>query len=697
MNLRRTLLQGIAVTTFFALAGCQPDRSGPPEASGQRGSGPGKPSSRIEDGAYRVLEHVWIPMRDGVRLSARLWLPETVSPAPAVMEMVPYRKRDLYRAADDVWGHALASRGFAFARIDVRGSGESEGLLDDEYTEAELSDAVEAIAWLAGQDWCSGAVGMRGISWGGINSLQVAAKRPPALKAIIAMGATDNRFTDDAHYHGGALGRANLQWGALFRTVMASPPDPAIAGDAWRSRWLERLEAAPAIIARWMSHQSFDAYWRRGSVTADPGAIAVPALIVSGWQDTYANRVVPLLESFGPEGVGGESQAILGAWGHTYPYFAAPEGLDWVQAEVRWWERWLLGIDPGAAEPRLRAFVPDRTAREALPEPVGGRWVAPGLPSAGGGRTVVFAANRGALAPIASRDPDHAAGGGEPIVLRGDRVVGLAATDWLDRLPVEQGADDRMSVVFETAPLEADIELLGAPAMAFSATAPGRRHIAARLCEVAPDGRSWLVTYGLSNLARTGPADRGDDGLVLPFRFMAHRFKTGSRIRLSLSQSLWPMAWPAPQAGDLSVRVNSLTLPVLPEGLPTHRLAIPETRFPAEPPLSYEAAAPDAEGRYVVETRTPTSVTEIRETGTTLVSDRHERAEMVAGDPDSCKWSISLETLWKRTDWSCRLSVDCTVTADALAFNVSEAVAASIGEERVFAKTQTNRIARTFA
>ena len=160
-----------------------------------------------------VIEHVWMPMADGARLSARLFLPKGSgkTPVPAVLEYIPYRKRDAYRGHDTAWGHQLASHGVAYVRLDVRGSGDSEGVLVDEYDQPELQDGVAAIAWIAAQPWCSGAVGMRGISWGGINSLQIAALRPPALKAIMALGCSDNRYTNDAHYVGGALGHTNLQ------------------------------------------------------------------------------------------------------------------------------------------------------------------------------------------------------------------------------------------------------------------------------------------------------------------------------------------------------------------------------------------------------------------------------------------------------------------------------------------------------
>src|ERR1700734_3125207 len=197
----------------------------------------------------RVIENTWIPMPDGARLAARLWIPEgaQTTPVPVVLEYIPYRMRDAYRHRDDRWGTELAQYGIAYARVDVRGSGDSDGIIVDEYAPPELNDGVAVIAWLARQSWSNGSVGMRGISWGGINTLQVAAMRPPQLKAIMPMGCVVDRYTDDANYMGGTYGEENMGWGASFKGHMAAPPDPQVAGASWEALWRQRLEATPAI------------------------------------------------------------------------------------------------------------------------------------------------------------------------------------------------------------------------------------------------------------------------------------------------------------------------------------------------------------------------------------------------------------------------------------------------------------------
>lgn len=235
---------------------------------GTAGAAAGKAGSRWVLPAkqpFKAIENTWIPLQDGTRLGVRLWIPEGAAqrPVPVVWEYLPYRKRDGVRKRDDATALNLAPYGVAFARVDVRGTGDSDGVITDEYSPAELNDGVECVAWLAAQPWSNGSVGMRGISWGGINSLQIAAMAPPALKAIMPMGCVDNRFMGDAHYIGGALAAENFKWGTYFKVDMAAPPDPQISGPDWETKWRRRRrrrsayrssirrDRAPTRIPRW--------------------------------------------------------------------------------------------------------------------------------------------------------------------------------------------------------------------------------------------------------------------------------------------------------------------------------------------------------------------------------------------------------------------------------------------------------------
>ncbi len=232
----------------------------------------------------RTISTEWITLADGCRLAARIWLPDDAGahPVPAIFEFLPYRLNDGTAVRDSRHFPYLAGHGYGCVRVDIRGTGESDGLLDDEYLPQEQSDACEVIAWIAAQPWCTGAVGMIGISWSGFNSLQVAAHRPPALRAIVTLCSTDDRYADDVHYDGGCVGSDMLQWASSMLGWNGWPPDPAIVGERWRDMWLERLGSAPPMIEPWLGHQRRDAYWKQGSVCEDYSRIDA-AVYAVGW------------------------------------------------------------------------------------------------------------------------------------------------------------------------------------------------------------------------------------------------------------------------------------------------------------------------------------------------------------------------------------------------------------------------------
>ena len=184
--------------------------------------------------------HVWIPMEDGTRLAARLFLPDE-RPAPVVLDALPYRMDDLTASYASEYERLCEEGGFAVCRLDLRGTGSSEGIALDEYHPQEQADIREVIAWLAEQDWSTGRVGMYGTSWGGFNSIQVAMERPPALQAIVPIYASDDRYTDDVHYMGGVLKAIDLVDWVLYMAALQRPP----AGAGRLRRGLARGVAPP--------------------------------------------------------------------------------------------------------------------------------------------------------------------------------------------------------------------------------------------------------------------------------------------------------------------------------------------------------------------------------------------------------------------------------------------------------------------
>ena len=175
-------------------------------------------------------------------------------PLPAILEYLPYRKRDGTAQRDESTYPIFAANGYAGIRVDIAGTGESDGDFDDEYSARELTDGVEVVAWIAQQAWCDGNVGMMGISWGGFNSLQIASIKPPALRAVIAIGTTVDRYNDDIHYKIGCLLYSNAGWSAVMLCFASKPPDPLRVGDSWREMWLERLQTQPFPLETWLAH-----------------------------------------------------------------------------------------------------------------------------------------------------------------------------------------------------------------------------------------------------------------------------------------------------------------------------------------------------------------------------------------------------------------------------------------------------------
>ncbi|MST35009.1 CocE/NonD family hydrolase, partial [Acidimicrobiaceae bacterium USS-CC1] len=315
-------------------------------------------------------------MPDGCRLAARIWLPEDADtrPVPAVMEYVPYRKNDGLALRDAPIHAYFAGHGYASVRVDLRGSGDSEGVMEDEYLPLEQADGVAVLRWLAAQPWCTGRVGIIGKSWGGFNGLQIAAHAPPELRAVISVASTDDRYADDVHYMGGCtLAVTQLPWASTMLALNGTPPDPAVVGGGWRARWLERLERTPPFADAWVRHQRRDGYWAQGSVCEDYGAIACPVYMVGGWDDAYRNAILRFLA-----GYPGPCKGLIGPWAHVYPETGVPgPAIGFLQEAVRWWDRWLKDEDNGIMEePKLRAFVPEATPPATALATRSGRWVA---------------------------------------------------------------------------------------------------------------------------------------------------------------------------------------------------------------------------------------------------------------------------------------------------------------------------------
>jgi len=518
----------------------------------------------------KEIENIWIPMPDGVRLAARIWLPENAEeePVPAILEYIPYRKRDFKRLRDSGMHGYFAGHGYACARVDIRGSGDSEGILTDEYLEQELSDGEEILQWIANQPWCDGSVGMIGISWGGFNGLQIAARQPSQLKTVITLCSTDDRYADDVHYMGGCLLGDNLSWSAVMFSYNSLPPDPMIVGEKWKEMWFERLQGSGLWLQEWLRHQRRDAYWKHGSVCEDFSAIKCPVLAASGWADGYSNAVFRLMENLDVPRKG-----LIGPWSHRYPHQGVPgPAIGFLQECLRWWDRWLKGRETGVMdEPMLRVWMLDSAPPTTRYSTRPGRWVAePSWPSPHIERREYTLGWRH-IAPGFGEHPEVEE------TIRSPLTVGLFAGKWCSYsatpdLPHDQRQEDGGALVFESEPLAEQMEILGAPEveLELSSDQPTAM-VAVRLSDVAPDDKAARVTYGLQNLThRNGhehpePLDPARRYRVrVKLNDVAHVFPAGHRFRISLSTSYWPLARPPrrPVRPSIFTGLSRLTLPV---------------------------------------------------------------------------------------------------------------------------------------
>lgn len=669
------------------------------------------------------VEQVRIPMDDGVTLAATLYVPDVPGggPWPAVLESIPYRKDDWTLSRDWPLHGAFAAAGYVSCRLDVRGTGSSEGVAEDEYTEREILDNLAVVDWLATRPWSAGTVGMFGISWGGFSALQAAMRRPPALRAIIPACFSHDRYHVDVHWWGGArLIGESVYWPVEMVGENGLPPDPERFGPGWRGEWLRRLEATPQWPFASLRHQRRDDHWRHGSAVEDWGSIDAAVLALGGLNDWYRDAVPATVA-----GVRAPVRGVVGPWGHAWPHGGTPgPTIDGIGLMTRWWDRWLKGLRNGVENgPALTAFVVEPPLGGAFPTALDpgdlpGRWwsidrwpPSPAAPSAlhlaGDG-----AAGLGTLAaapPPADAPP--ATWGGGPA---GALTAPFTCTGSIPQGgPLDQRPDDAGSLAYMTAPLVEPLLVVGNPEVDLWVAADRPiAQVAVRLTAVAPDGASALLARGLLNLTRRRSFAEPEAvvpgevmAVTVPLTMTAARLPSGHRLRLAVAGAAFPVAWPPPEPVRLTL-FHDATRP--------SRLRLPAAAgwTPATEDLGTGAAdpAPAAERPGIPEAwrvernelaGTTTLVSELggghrfaERGGLVFASD--ERFRITAGDD----WATCVAE--GRTTYRIvypdgrQVAVDgsLVVRSDATAFHVRVDLAATEGGAEVFERAWQERIPR---
>lgn len=658
---------------------------------------------------------VGIVLSDGCRLSARIWRAEGAGPVPAVLEYIPYRKRDGTLPRDEMMHPYVAGHGYACVRVDMRGNGDSDGTMEDEYTAQELSDACEVIAWLAAQPWCNGSVGMMGKSWGGFNCLQTAWLQPPALKAVIAVCATADRFGGDIHFKGGCLLGENFGWGAVMLSYSSRPPDPALRAD-WREVWLARLEAEPWLAPRWAAEQARGPYWAHGSVCEDYSRLQVPVLIWGGWADGYMNTVAELVEHAGAKG-------IVGPWVHQYPHTAVPgPQVGFPDEALRWWDRWLKGVANGAEDdPAYRVFMLQSEAPDACASVRAGHWVAEGAWPSPRVRCEVLQFGVAASTPGVThpRTPVGYLGqderGGFSVRISTPQHLGLQAGEFFPmglnaEMAGDQAGEDALSVWFDGALLDAPLDLMGAARVVLTvASDQPLGFVVARLCDVGPDGASVRIAHGMLNLCHRGGAAEPAPmvpGQVVAVGFdldqMAYRVAAGHRLRLALSNSYWPYLWPSPVAGVVTVTGGSLDLPVhagsgAEWAPPPARHAVPWAHRVVRAGRSARRVESDLlTGRVALVVDEDGGEAENLDHGLVTGESLTERWEIHPDDPLSARATHVWEQRLSRGDWAVRTRAWAEMTGTATDLVLKARLTAWEGEVQVFEREWHETVARRF-
>ncbi len=653
--------------------------------------------------------HLWIPMPDGARLGARLWLPETDESLPAILEYIPYRKDDYSALRDSTTIAHFATEGYACIRVDMRGSGSSDGVLMDEYSDQEIDDGVAVIEWLAQQDWCNGKVATIGISWGGITGLQLAQRNPEALKTVIALSASEFRYYDDAGYYMGCMVGQTIGWAAIMFGYNTRPPDPELT-DSWREIWMDRLNNAPHYLEQWLEHQREDSYWLNNTVGIDYDAIKIPVYAVSGHVDCWPNTVPRLMENLSVP-----KRGLQGAWCHRYPHLGIPgPTVDFLSDAVRWFNYWLKDKDSGImGEATYQVYLQDSVKPRPYYETRPGRWAGEdSWPSPQVSEQKYYLSK----AVLSIKEST-----GQLIKISSPQTVGLASGEYMpwfafgpgDELADDQQIEDAGSVVFDSPLLDTALEILGNASVNIKVSSDKPQALlAARICDVWPDGSSTLISRGILNLSQREsksnpsaltPGKQYDISVKL--NHVGYVVPPGHRLRLSLSTSYWPMAWPSPGKTQLTIDTGNscLNLPLRAADAVDAQLTDFGSTKTGEPIATTQLREVEQRRSLTKDEKTGVSILEIyadngktrfNQSGMEMASINIQRYSILEGDPLSAIAEYEWEWEYNRLNWQIKTKTVTKVSCDKDYFYLdAKSVAWESGAE-VFSKKWYNKYRR---
>jgi putative CocE/NonD family hydrolase len=543
-------------------------------------------SASAADPVYGIqIKQALLKMPDGVHLAADLYMPEGATEKqrfPVLLEYLPYRKDESRSRNYSLYSY-FVQRGYVVARVDIRGTGNSEGTtIPYEYSDIELDDGEIVIDWLSQQQWSNGNVGMFGISWGGFNSIQMALRNPPALKAFISLMATEDLYQEDVHYIDGIIHTDSWMMSNDLYNSMPGAPD-FILDEQWLK---QRFEVEPSVYT-YMREQRDGPFWDRASARDKYAQIKIPGFHIGGWFDGYRNSLPRMLEN-----VSAPVKALIGPWDHYFPHNAWPAPpMEWRHEALRWWDYWLKGVDSGIMdEPSFAVYVRNWYAPDPDLKTVPGFWRwEEGWPLQRGQRQVLFTQADHSLGAIPGPVTTHSLQYKASVGLEGGGPVMW----WGSVTPDQQPMDDD-SLVYDSAPLEAPLEILGFPHARLGVSSDAARaNWVVRISDVSPQGQVTQVSGAGFNGTHHKSARQPSDlvpgqvyQLGIDMQFTSWVFPKGHSIRLAVSNAQWPMFWPTPLAMTSALEVGGvkgsrLVLPVVP---PTRGVG-PRFKAPAQDPV----------------------------------------------------------------------------------------------------------------
>jgi len=644
-----------------------------------------------------ITEHTWIEMSDGVKLSAKLWQPQNIDRKTkgAILEYLPYRKDEFTALRDEIRHKYFAGCGYTSIRVDIRGTGDSEGIIEDEYPKQEQDDALEIISWIEKQKWSNGSVAMIGKSWGGFNGLQLAALQPDALKTIITLCSTDDRYADDVHYRGGTMmGSDMLWWASTMFAYNARPPFPKFVGDQWYDMWIDRMQNTPPFVEEWVSHQTRDNYWKHGSVCENYNDIKIPVLTMSGWADGYTDALFRLMDNLNVP-----KKGIVGPWAHEFPDTAIPgPQIGYLQEVIEWLDKWMTNEGDTGHKDEFLVYIQDSVKPATSYDYRKGRWL--NLYDEKQRNIDIFETLNGER--ILKNIQCHGLYSGVfcPFGQDGD-------------LPDDQTIDNTLATSFKLEPQKEAVNFVGQPVVNLRIKSDVKEaNVHVRISDVHPNGTKTLVTMGQFNLNHYNSCESPEDlpldeyiDVNVPLNVIGYQIPKGNQIEISISPTYWPQVWQSKEIAGLTVDMSAskLIVPTINEFKEVklkHEQA--ETAAPLDKIIHRDGSRTReikkilTTGEWILDDFSDEGLRTLTDSHITYGTKNHNVYTIKENDPLSAKVECDWQVIVKDNDIDTEIVTKSIMSCDENYYYLTNIMSAYNNEEKCFSKTWKKQVARNY-